>query len=116
MRVWVDAQLAPSLARWMQASLLVDAVPLRDLGLRDAEDAVIFPLAGEAQAVILTKDQDFADLVTRRGPPPCVVWLTCGNTSTAAPQGVLHTAWPRVNELLAAGESLIEVSGRVPSA
>jgi predicted nuclease of predicted toxin-antitoxin system len=63
-------------------------------------------------AALMTKDGDFVDLLTRHGPPPQIIWLTCGNTTDAALRAVLATAWPRVAELLAAGEPLIEISGR----
>jgi predicted nuclease of predicted toxin-antitoxin system len=39
---WVDAQLPPGLAVWLTESCGVQAIALRDLGLRDAEDAEIF--------------------------------------------------------------------------
>ena len=32
--VWVDAQIAPALAQWMREALGIDAVAVRDLGLR----------------------------------------------------------------------------------
>lgn len=41
MTVWVDAQLSPRLASWLQESFEIEAVALRDLGLRDAEDSDI---------------------------------------------------------------------------
>ena len=56
-------------------------MPLRDLGLRDAEDEEIFQAAKAAGAVVLTKDADFRHLLDRFGPPPQVLWLTRGNTS-----------------------------------
>jgi predicted nuclease of predicted toxin-antitoxin system len=62
--------------------------------------------------MVLTKDSDFVDLVARHGPPPQIVWLTCGNTTNAALREILAAAWPRVAALLAAGEPLIEISGR----
>ncbi|MBJ7259915.1 MAG: hypothetical protein JHD33_10295, partial [Chthoniobacterales bacterium] len=62
--------------------------------------------------VILTKAADFAELVERLGPPPQIVWLTCGNTSEAALRVLLAKAMPRALELLAAGESLVEISGQ----
>ena len=112
MRLWTDAHLSPALAPWLQATFGVDAAPLRELGLRDAEDTVIFAAAREAGAVLMTKDSDFVDLVARHGPPPQIVWLTCGNTTNATLRGILTQTWPRVAELLAAGEPLIEISGR----
>lgn len=110
MRVWLDAQLSPSLAGWMQATLHVEAIAVRDLGLRDAEDAAIFQQARIANAVVLTKDVDFVELLARLGPPPSVVWLTCGNTSNAALRELLAHVWPRVSTMLQAGEPLIEIA------
>ncbi len=111
MVVWVDAQLSPALAGWLRQAFGPDAAAVRDLGLRDAEDPTIFARARAAGAVVLTKDSDFVDLLARHGPPPQVVWLTCGNTGNAALRALLATAWPRAAALLAAGEPLVEVSG-----
>jgi predicted nuclease of predicted toxin-antitoxin system len=110
--VWTDAQLSPALAPWLRATFGIEAVPLRDLGLRDAEDAAIFAAARAAGATVLTKDSDFVALVARLGPPPQIVWLTCGNTSNVALRELLASAWLRVAALLAAGEPLIEISER----
>jgi predicted nuclease of predicted toxin-antitoxin system len=112
MVVWTDAHLSPALAPWFRATFGIEAAALRELGLRDAEDAVIFSAAREAGAVLMSKDSDFVDLLTHHGPPPQVVWLTCGNTSNAALREMLTTAWPHVAKLLAAGEPLVEISGR----
>ena len=112
MVVWTDAHLSPALAPWLRATFGVEAAPLRDLGLRDAEDPAIFAAARAAGAVVITKDSDFVDLVARLGPPPQIVWLTCGNTTNAALRGILSVSWPRVAALLAAGEPLVEISER----
>jgi predicted nuclease of predicted toxin-antitoxin system len=90
----------------------VEAAAFRELGLRDAEDRAIFPAARQAGAVLMTKDSDFVDLVTRLGPPPQIVWLTCGDTTSAALRKLLADVWPRAAAFLAAGEPLVEVSGR----
>ena len=112
MIVGTDAHLSPALAPWLRATFGVEAAPVRELGLRDAEDPVIVAAARAAGAVLMTKDRDFVDLVARQGPPPRIVWLTCGHTTNAALRGILAGAWPRVADLLAAGESLVEISGR----
>lgn len=113
MLVRTDAQLSPALAGWMRQALGIDAQAVRDLGLRDAEDPAIFARAREAGAAVLTKDRDFVDLVERHGPPPQIVWLTCGNTSNAFLHDLLARVWPEVAVLIAAGEPLIEIGGRV---
>ena len=63
----------------------------------------------------MTKDNDFLVLLERHGPPPQVVWLTCGNTSNARLRQILQTAFPQALELLKQGEPLIEISQAPPS-
>ncbi len=109
--IWVDTHLLPGLARWITTQFDHPAQPVRDLGLREAKDAAIFGAARQEGIIILSKDADFTELVERLGPPPQIVWLTCGNTSEAALRVLLAKAMPRALELLAAGESLVEISG-----
>ena len=79
--IWIDAQISPSIAGWISETLGFPATALRDIGLRDAADLEIFRAAREANAIVITKDRDFVDLLDRHGPPPRILWLTCGNTS-----------------------------------
>ena len=81
MLVWLDAQLPPVLAPWLNRTGEAEAVAICDLGLHGAEDAAIF----------------------------AAVWLTCGNTSSAYLRELLARAWPIAARLLAAGEGLIEI-------
>ncbi len=48
----------------------------------------------------MTKDADFVGLLERLGPPPQVLWVTCGNTSNARLRQILHTALPAALTLL----------------
>jgi predicted nuclease of predicted toxin-antitoxin system len=111
MTIWVDAQLSPAIAVWITNTLGLEAIALRDLGLRDAEDPGIFEAAKAQQAIVMTKDSDFVDLVERLGPPPQIIWLTCGNTSNLRLREILSTILPRALELLASGETLVEING-----
>ena len=81
MKFWVDAQLPPMLAEWLSKEYGVDAHSLRDLGLRDAPDIEIFQAAQKAHAVVISKDSDFVELVSRHGSPPQLLWVTCGNVT-----------------------------------
>jgi predicted nuclease of predicted toxin-antitoxin system len=107
---WVDAQLSPALAPWLAENFEISAYSARFLGLRDAKDPEIFSAAREAGAVVLTKDHDFVLLVERLGPPPQVVWITCGNTSNARLRQVLTDRFPKALELLRRGEPIVEIS------
>ncbi len=112
MILWVDAQLSPHLAPWLTDALGVEAYSARWLGYRDASDEDIFAAARDGGAIVLTKDRDFPDLLERYGPPPKVIWVTMGNTTNARMREVLQRLLPTALELLAKGESLVELSDR----
>ncbi len=109
MTLWVDAQLSPRLARWIATNHPITALPLRDLGLRDACDEEIFAAARAADAVVLTKDSDFVRLLENHGSPPKVLWLTCGNTSEAALMAILSQHLVTALGMLRSGEDLVEI-------
>ena len=75
MTLWLDAQLPPQLASWIQQTLTINAIALRDLGLRDANDSAIFDAAKKANVVLISKNSDFVELVMRHGAPPKLNWL-----------------------------------------
>lgn len=113
MRVWVDAQLPPSLARWLTNEAGVAAQHVADMDLLTAKDAVIFEAARANHVeVVVTKDEDFLVLLERNGPPPQVVWITCGNVRNAELREIVLAAWPRVLALLQNSEPLVEIGRR----
>ncbi|MDQ3668167.1 MAG: DUF5615 family PIN-like protein [Acidobacteriota bacterium] len=109
MILWIDAQLSPALARWINSTFGIAATALRDLGLRDATDREIFMAGRQAGAIVLTKDGDFLRLVQELGSPPSVILITCGNTSNANLRQILEHALPAALELLQSGERVVEV-------
>ena len=109
MTLWLDAQLPPQLANWIQQTLAINAIALRDLGLRDATDSAIFDAAKKANVVLISKDSDFVELVMRHGTPPKLIWLTCGNVSNAALQTLFNAKLREAIQLLDSGESIVEL-------
>jgi predicted nuclease of predicted toxin-antitoxin system len=87
----VDAQLPPDLARWLEKRGH-EAEHVEDVGLRNADDPVIWQRALQHNAVILTKDEDFVLLAATNPAAPVIVWLRLGNASTRALLGVARTA------------------------
>ena len=81
MMLILDAQLPPSLALWIPETFEITCFSTTYLGLRDANDIETFNFARQNQAIVITKDDDFVELLNRRGSPPKILWLTCGNTS-----------------------------------
>ena len=110
MTLWLDAQLPPLLAGWINAQGWgLHAVAVRDVGLRDASDPVIFQASRKAGAVVMTKDRDFIRLLDEQGPPPQVIWLRLGNCSNAVHQKVLATTLLRAMDHLREGEPWVEI-------
>jgi predicted nuclease of predicted toxin-antitoxin system len=109
MTFWIDAQLPPVLARYLAEAFSVKASAIRDLGLRDSTDRAIFDAARDSGANLITKDSDFVELVQRLGPPPQIVWVTCGNSSNAHIRAVFGATFADTLKLLAAGDALVEI-------
>lgn len=110
MKVWLDAHLSPAIASWLSTEFDVDASPIRSENYLSAEDREIFLAAREAGAVMMTKDVDFVRLVEGEGPPPQVIWLTCGKTSNQALRRILRDTLQAALQLLDQGEALVEIS------
>ena len=110
MIAWVDAQLSPALAPWLAETFGLETYSARFLGLQTAKDHEIFTAARSPGTVVLTKDRDFVLLVQRFGPPPQVVWITCGNTSNEKLRKVLSASFAKALELLKRGEPVVEIS------
>lgn len=106
---WLDAQLSPRIAYWLSDKFGIQAIPIRDLGLRDAADQEIFMAARAADVVVVTKDLDFVEMVERLGPPPQVLWLTCGNTSNQQLRRIFDSRFREVKGMFDSGESLVEI-------
>ncbi len=110
MTIWIDAQLSPAIAVWIENNFDVESVALRDLGLRDSEDLEIFNAAKTANAVVMTKDSDFVSLLERLDSPPKIIWLTCGNTSNANLKIILSKTLQDAIDFLEHGEKIVEIS------
>ncbi len=108
--IWIDAQMSPAIASWIRDNFAVNAVAVRDLGLRDATDQQIFLAAERENVVVRTKDNDFVLLLDRLGPPPRIIWRRCGNTSNARLKEIPGSTLSKALQLLDSGERLVEIS------
>lgn len=106
---WIDAQLPPALAPWLTVTFGVEAYSAAYLGYREAEDEVIFQAARAAGAVVVSKDADFLERLVRLGPPPQLLYVTCGNTSKARLMEIFGRNFEQAYRLLLAGEPVVEI-------
>ena len=108
MKFVLDAQLPLAMARWLREAGH-EAQPVREIGLREAEDEAICAHALRTGAVVLTKDEDFAVLARGSGMAPVVVWLRVGNCSNAELRAWLEPRLPGIMQLVEQGSRVVEV-------
>ena|SRR5947209_3937341 len=111
MTFWLDVHLDEKLAPWIGSRFGVITKTLLEAGLAQADDGVIFEAGRRfAEIVVVSKDRDFADLVTKRAKPPQILWLRFGNRPTIEVQIILANLLPEAIRLLQAGEPLLEIA------
>ncbi len=68
------------------ASRIQDIYPgtrqVKELGLENSKDLIIWEYARRNGFCILTFDNDFYDIGLLKGSPPKIIWLRTGNTKT----------------------------------
>jgi predicted nuclease of predicted toxin-antitoxin system len=108
LRFMVDAQLPPALAEFLRGKGH-DAVALREIGLRDADDPNIWERARLDATIIVTKDEDFAQMVAANDEGPRVLWVRTGNLLKRVLLARFENAWPELEQHLRSGARLVEL-------
>ena len=109
MKFLVDAQLPPALAHFLEEHGH-EAQHVEDIGLRHAKDTSIWEQALELGAVVITKDEDFAERISRvPGKGPSVVWIRLGNTTKRALLLWFNNVLPEIIQCVNTGDKLIEI-------
>jgi len=74
MNIWAYSQLSPVIAAWIKRTLDgIKAESLCTLGRRDATNPGIFEEARKANAVVVSKYDDFIQLVEQKITPPQLI-------------------------------------------
>jgi len=81
-------------------SIFPNSKQIRELGLDDSSDRVIWEFAKTEGFVIVTFDADFADLANLKGSPPKIIWLRMGNATTDNIVRILKEHQNIVNEFV----------------
>ena len=100
MKLLIDQNLSHRLVKPLKEQF-PGTEQVRRLGLTDRRDTTIWEYAQQNDFVILTQDEDFADLSSLRGAPPKVVLLRTGNLPTIQVIDLLHSHLLMIYTLLA---------------
>lgn len=89
MTLLFDQNLSPRLPRLL-ANLYPDSIHVRDVGLKNATDTIIWEYAKKNGLVIVSKDSDFQQRSLLLGHPPQFIWLRMGNCPVRPIQELLR--------------------------
>ncbi len=89
MKLLFDQNLYHKLVRRL-ADLFPDSIPVREVGLKESEDPVVWEYAKPQGLMIVSKDADFHQRSFVLRFPPKVMWVRLGNCTTAKVEQVIR--------------------------
>ncbi len=105
MKLIIDHHLSYKLVDRLK-ELFPDSTAVRSEGMAEADDRAIWEFAKAQHYTILTKDADFYDIGLIEGPPPQIIWLRCGNTSTSHIEKVLRKNYITIKAFIEKGTAV----------
>lgn len=97
MRLLFDENLPPRLVPRL-ADLYPASVHVRDVGLKNVPDELVWQYAQSNGLVIVSKDSDFHHRSLLFGFPPKVIWLRRGNCSVQDIEAMLQSHHAEIEE------------------
>jgi predicted nuclease of predicted toxin-antitoxin system len=90
MKLLFDQNLSPRLTRLL-ADIYPESIHVREVGLREADDLVIWEYAVVHGYAIVSKDSDFQQRSLLHGAPPKFIWLRVGNCTVKRTEDLLRS-------------------------
>lgn len=90
MKLLFDQNLPPRLSRLL-SDLYPGSIHVREVGLKEAPDGVIWEYARIGGFIVVSKDADFQQRSLLYGHPPKFIWLRVRNCPAALIHEVLRT-------------------------
>lgn len=88
--IWLDTQISPAIAKWMSDHTGFTVKSAYSLQSHTFSDIEIYQNAkAQGAVIIVSKDADFTELVSRLGPPPKLICIKFGNCDN-------KTFWERI--------------------
>jgi predicted nuclease of predicted toxin-antitoxin system len=111
MIILLDVHLPPSLAQWIEEEFKIECKSFESLNWLTLDDEHVFINAKSMNAIVITKDNDFLNLLLKHKAPPKIIWLTCGNTSKQRLKEILSSYLSVALKMLN-DDDLVEISGK----
>jgi predicted nuclease of predicted toxin-antitoxin system len=89
MKLLLDENLSHKLVPILE-DLFPYSIHVRDVGLKAADDPLVWEYAKDNGLILVSKDADMHQRSFLFGPPPKVVWVRLGNCSTSDVERLLR--------------------------
>jgi len=89
MKLLFDENLSHKLV-WLLADIFPNSVHVRDVGLKAADDPLVWEYAKDHNLMIVSKDSDMHQRSFVFGSPPKILWVRLGNCSTSDVEKLLR--------------------------
>lgn len=78
--LWLDTHISPAIAKWMMEYTRFTVKSSYSLSLHHLSDLDIYNQAkAQGNVILISKDADFPELISRLGAPPKLINLRVGN-------------------------------------
>lgn len=96
--IWLDTNISPAIAKWMGEYTGYNVKSAYLLSLHEDSDLTIYQKAKKrGYVIIISKDSDFSEIITRLGSPPKLINLKIGNCSNKV---LWNTIKPSINHII----------------
>jgi len=97
MKLLLDQNISFQLAKSLQ-DIFPGTAQVRELGLENSQDIIIWQHARDNGFVIVTFDADFYDISLLKGTSPKIIWLRTGNLTSKNVEKLLRTNATAIKE------------------
>ncbi|HEY1165745.1 MAG TPA: DUF5615 family PIN-like protein [Chitinophaga sp.] len=83
--IWLDTHISPIIAKWMKEYTGYEVKSSYSLSLHEMTDIDIYQKArAQGKVILISKDADFPELISRLGAPPKLINIKIGNCDNRA--------------------------------
>jgi predicted nuclease of predicted toxin-antitoxin system len=110
--IWLDVNISPIIAKWISEQTIFTAKSTFTLNHQTLNDLEIYERARKnGNIILISKDTDFPELITKLGSPPKLIYLNIGNCNNIALWNTIHPILEKaVDQLVNSEVDIIELN------